>query len=464
MQNLDSRELPNSPEAEATVLGAVLIDDTGDAADAVASLHPEAFYNIGHQQVFAAIRVLHEAGEPIQLPSLANQLNSEQQLEQIGGVSYLAKLAHAVPSAADIGYYIGILKDKHTLRQIIRAAKEQISLALESDDAGAVVLAVQTSATVISDQATSKEDFKPIREVGRTLIDSITQRVENRINGVVTGRPSGFVDLDKLTAGFQDEDLIIVAARPSVGKTAFALNISQNVAKLSDDPIALFSLEMSAEQLLQRMVCAESNLDANDMRTGDLTSDDDWTKLTMGLSSLSDRNIFIDDSGTITVHEIRSKCRRLKKEKGLGMIVIDYLQLIQGSGKRGLNREQEVSEISRTLKQIARELKVPVIALSQLSRGVEQRQDKRPMLSDLRESGSIEQDADIVAFLYRDDYYDQQTEKKNIIEIIIAKQRNGPVGTAELIFLKNFNKFVNYDRAHTESEPPKDIDKRKWAQ
>jgi len=461
MQNLDSRELPNSQDSEATVLGAIILDDTGDAADVAATLHPEAFYNPMHQNIFNAIITLHEAGEPIELPSLANQLNNDQQLEQIGGVSYLAKLAHSVPSAADVGYYIGILKDKHTLRQIIRAAQEQITLALESDDAGAVVLAVQTSATVISDQATSKEDFKPIREVGRTLIDSITQRVENRINGVVTGRPSGFVDLDKLTAGFQDEDLIIVAARPSVGKTAFALNISQNVAKLSADPIALFSLEMSAEQLLQRMVCAESNLDANDMRTGDLTSDDDWGKLTMGLSSLSDRNIFIDDSGTITVHEIRSKCRRLKKEKGLGMIVIDYLQLIQGSGKRGLNREQEVSEISRTLKQIARELKVPVIALSQLSRGVESRQDKRPMLSDLRESGSIEQDADIVAFLYRDDYYDKETENKNIIEIIIAKQRNGPVGTAELIFLKNFNKFVNYERAHLEPEPPKDIDKRK---
>lgn len=468
MQNSDIRELPNSPDSEAVVIGAIIMDETGDAADTAATLHPDAFYNPAHRQIFAAISVLHEAGEPIELPSLANQLNHDQQLEQIGGVSYLARLAHAVPTAADIGYYIGILQDKYTLRQIIRAAQEQITLAHESDNAGEVVLAVQTSATIISDQATSKEDFKPIREVGLTLIDSISQRVENRINGVVTGRPSGFTDLDKLTNGFQDEDLIIVAARPSVGKTAFALNIAQNVAKLSDDSIAVFSLEMSAEQLVQRMVCAESNLDANDMRTGDLTSDDDWAKLTMGLSALSDRNIFIDDTGTITVHEIRSKCRRLKKEKGLGMIVIDYLQLIQGSGKRGLNREQEVSEISRTLKQIARELKVPVIALSQLSRGVEQRQDKRPMLSDLRESGAIEQDADIVAFLYRDDYYNADTEKKNIIEIIIAKQRNGPVGTAELLFLKNFNKFVNYDRAHAELTPPpagdvKDIDKRKWA-
>ncbi|MNC07956.1 Replicative DNA helicase [compost metagenome] len=253
-----------------------------------------------------------------------------------------------------------------------------------------------------------------------------------------------------MTNGFQRNDLIIVAARPSVGKTAFALNIAQNVAVRAKETVAIFSLEMSAPQLVQRMICAEANLDANIMRTGEFKSDDDWSKLTMGIQSLSEAEIYIDDTPGVTVTDIRAKCRRLKKEKGLGMIVIDYLQLIQGRGKGGENRQQEVSEISRTLKQIARELDVPVIALSQLSRGVEQRQDKRPMMSDLRESGSIEQDADIVAFLYRDDYYNQDTEKKNIIEIIIAKQRNGPVGTVELVFLKNFNKFVNYERAHAE--------------
>lgn len=265
--------------------------------------------------------------------------------------------------------------------------------------------------------------------------------------GGTTGIPSGFTDLDRMTAGFQRSDLIIVAARPSVGKTAFALNVAQNVGVRARETVAIFSLEMSAAQLVQRMICAEANVDAQRMRTGHLEGDD-WEKLTMAIGSLSEAQIFIDDTPGITVAEIRAKCRRLKKEKGLGMIMIDYLQLISGRGKAGENRQQEVSEISRTLKQIARELEVPVIALSQLSRGVEQRQDKRPMMSDLRESGSIEQDADIVSFLYRDDYYDKESEKKDIIEIIIAKQRNGPVGTVELVFLKKYNKFVSIDRAH----------------
>jgi replicative DNA helicase len=298
------------------------------------------------------------------------------------------------------------------------------------------------------------------------LIETIEQRVSNRLSGTISGRETGFVDLDKLTGGFQKQDLIIVAARPSVGKTAFALNIAQNAAAISDEPIAVFSLEMSEQQLMQRMICAEVNLDANDLRMGDITSDDDWGKLTTGLTKLAERNIFIADDPVVTVHDIRAKCRRLKREMGLGMIIIDYLQLIQGSsGKRGENRQQEVSEISRVLKQIARELDVPVIALSQLSRNVEQRQDKRPIMSDLRESGSIEQDADIVAFLYRDDYYNQESEKKNIIEIIISKQRNGPTGTVELVFLKNFNKFVNYERVYTNTypQPPQDLENRQWA-
>jgi replicative DNA helicase len=283
----------------------------------------------------------------------------------------------------------------------------------------------------------------------RDVLMEVFERVEHLYNhkGGVTGIPSGFPDLDKMTSGFQRSDLIIVAARPSVGKTAFALNIAQNVAVRAGETVAIFSLEMSAGQLVQRMICAEANVDAGRMRTGFLEGDD-WEKLAMAIGALSEAQIYIDDTPGVTVADIRAKCRRLKKEKGLGMILIDYLQLIQGRGKPGENRQQEVSEISRTLKQIARELEVPVIALSQLSRGVEQRQDKRPMMSDLRESGSIEQDADIVAFLYRDDYYDKESEKKNIIEIIIAKQRNGPVGTVELVFLKNYNKFVSLDRQH----------------
>ncbi len=271
--------------------------------------------------------------------------------------------------------------------------------------------------------------------------------------GEITGIATGFSELDTMTAGFQRNDLIIVAARPSVGKTAFALNIAQNVATKTDENVAIFSLEMGASQLVTRMLCAEGNIDAQRMRTGAL-EEEDWQKLSMAMGSLSKAGIYIDDTPGVKVGDIRAKCRRLKQDKGLGMILIDYLQLIQGNGRGGENRQQEVSEISRTLKAIARELEVPVIALSQLSRGVESRQDKRPMMSDIRESGSIEQDADIVAFLYRDDYYDKESENKNIIEIIIAKQRNGPVGTVELAFVKEYNKFVNLDRRHDESAAP----------
>ena len=277
--------------------------------------------------------------------------------------------------------------------------------------------------------------------------------MHNRV-GDITGIATGFAELDKMTAGFQRNDLIIVGARPSVGKTAFALNIAQNVATKTDEKVAIFSLEMGAEQLVMRMLCAEGNIDAQRLRTGSLT-DEDWGKLTMAMGSLSNAGIFIDDSPGVRVQDIRAKCRRLKQEQGgLGMILIDYLQLVLGSGRSGENRQQEVSEISRSLKALARELQVPVIALSQLSRGVEQRQDKRPMMSDIRESGSIEQDADIVAFLYRDDYYDKESENKNIIEIIIAKQRNGPTGTVSLAFVKEYNKFVNLERRFDDSSMP----------
>ena len=294
-------------------------------------------------------------------------------------------------------------------------------------------------------------DFRHIKDVLVQTYDNI-ELLHTR-KGDVTGIPTGFRDLDKMTAGFQRNDLIIVAARPSVGKTAFALNIAQNVATKTDENVAIFSLEMGADQLVMRMLCAEGNIDAQVLRTGALEAED-WRKLTMAMGSLSNAGVFIDDSPGIRVNEIRSKCRRLQQEHGLGMIIIDYLQLIQGSGRAGENRQQEVSEISRSLKGLARELKVPVIALSQLSRGVEQRQDKRPMMSDLRESGSIEQDADIVSFLYREDYYDKETENQNIIEIIIAKQRNGPTGTVSLAFAKEYNKFVNIDWSQHQAAVP----------
>ncbi|GGF94056.1 replicative DNA helicase [Paenibacillus abyssi] len=437
---------PQNLEAEQAVLGAVLLQ--GEALiTAMERVRSEDFYSVPHQLIFEAMIELGENSQPIDLVTLTAYLQDRQQLEEIGGVSYLAKLVGGVPTAANVDYYAQIVEEKSMLRRLIRTATQIVSNGYAAaEDVGMLLNEAEQKIMELSNRRASS-GFISIRDV----LMEVFERVEHLYSqkGGATGIPSGFTDLDKMTSGFQRNDLIIVAARPSVGKTAFALNIAQNVGVRARETVAIFSLEMSAAQLVQRMICAESNVDAGRMRTGYLEGDD-WEKLTMAIGSLSEAEIYIDDTPGITVADIRAKCRRLKKEKGLGMILIDYLQLIQGRGKAGENRQQEVSEISRTLKQIARELEVPVIALSQLSRGVEQRQDKRPMMSDLRESGSIEQDADIVAFLYRDDYYDKESEKKNIIEIIIAKQRNGPVGTVELAFLKNYNKFVSLDRTHQE--------------
>lgn len=436
---------PQNVEAEQAVLGAILLHSEA-LITSMERLSSDDFYRPIHQRIYEAMIELTEEDEPVDLITLTAKLQDKQQLEDIGGVTYLSELANAVPTAANIDYYAAIVEEKSMLRRLIRAATQIVSNGYaSSDDVGDLLSEAEQRIFEIS-QRRSSSGFISIRDV---LMD-VFERVEYLYShkGGSTGIPSGFVDLDKMTSGFQRSDLIIVAARPSVGKTAFALNIAQNVGVRAKETVAIFSLEMGASQLVQRMICAEANVDATRMRTGYLEGDD-WEKLTMAIGALSEASIYIDDSPSITVADIRAKCRRLKQEKGLGMILIDYLQLIHGRGK-GDNRQQEVSEISRTLKQIARELNVPVIALSQLSRGVEQRQDKRPMMSDLRESGSIEQDADIVAFLYRDDYYDKESEKKNIIEIILAKQRNGPVGTVELAFLKNYNKFVNMDRSHQE--------------
>lgn len=439
---------PQNLEAEQAVLGAILLQAEA-LITAMERVSTEDFYDKSHQLIYESMIQLSEDNQPIDLITLTSLMQDKGQLEDIGGVSYLAKLAQAVPTAANVDYYAQIIEEKSMLRRLIRTATTIVSEGYAGgEDVSGMLSDAERKILEISNRRSSS-GFIAIRDVLMEVFDKVETLYQNK--GNTTGIPSGFVDLDKMTSGFQRNDLIIVAARPSVGKTAFALNIAQNVAVRANETVAIFSLEMSAAQLVQRMICAEANLDANVMRNGEFKGDDDWSKLTMGIAALSEAEIYIDDTPGVTVADIRAKCRRLKKEKGLGMIVIDYLQLIQGRGKSGENRQQEVSEISRTLKQIARELDVPVIALSQLSRGVEQRQDKRPMMSDLRESGSIEQDADIVAFLYRDDYYNQDTEKKNIIEIIIAKQRNGPVGTVELVFLKNFNKFVNYERVHSDA-------------
>lgn len=441
---------PHNHEAEQSVLGAIFLDPTA-LITASEILIPQDFYRISHQKIFQTMLDLSDHGKPIDLVTLTEELSSKKELEDVGGLSYLAELANAVPTAANVGHYAKIVEEKSILRRLIRVATSIVEDGYTREDEVEALLSEAEKKVMEVASRKNAGDFKHIKDVLVNTYDNIEQ-LQNR-KGDVTGIPTGFKDLDKMTAGFQRNDLIIVAARPSVGKTAFALNIAQNVAIRAGENVAIFSLEMGAEQLVMRLLCAEGNIDAQALRTGALSTED-WGKLTMAMGSLSNSGIFIDDTPGVRVSELRAKCRRLAQEHGLGMILIDYLQLIQGSGKPGENRQQEVSEISRSLKALARELKVPVIALSQLSRGVEQRQDKRPMMSDIRESGSIEQDADIVAFLYRDDYYDKESENKNMIEIIIAKQRNGPTGTVTLAFKKEFNKFINIDWSqHPGGEP-----------
>jgi replicative DNA helicase len=451
---------PQAPEAEQAVLGAILLDN--DAIITVMDiLQPEDFYRAAHRIIYESMVELYDAEQPIDLITLVNHLQRRKQLEGIGGFGYLTRLLDATPTAANVDYYANLIRSDSTERK----ARTQVKQIYENNDLTAEEMGAQAAeiAEQVAERTASKKGgFKPLRQSLLRVYDRVEHNYNHPTVGGVTGIPSGFPDLDKMTGGWQRQDLVYVGARPSVGKTAFALNIAGSAGIASDETVAIFSLEMKDESLAQRMISSEGNVDASRLRTGAMELDD-WEKMTMAISRLDGAHIYIDDTPGITVNEIRSRCRQLKKETGsLGIILIDYLQLIASAG-RSENRQQEISKISRTLKQIARELDTTVIALCQLSRGVEQRQDKRPMMSDLRESGSLEQDADIVAFLYRDDYYDKETEKKNIIEIIIAKQRNGPVGTVELAFLKNFNKFVSLDRTHQDTmnnpkpptQPPK---------
>ncbi|MFB4161537.1 replicative DNA helicase [Geomicrobium sp. JSM 1781026] len=444
----EDRLPPQNIEAEQAVLGAIFLEEESLVA-ASERLRPEDFYRASHQRIFEAMVELSDKGEPVDLVTVTSELQDRHWLEEAGGVSYLTDLANAVPTASNVSHYSRVVEEKSLLRRLIRTATSIASDGYESDhEVDDVLSDAERMILEVSNRRTSGA-FVSIKDVLMETYDNI-EMLQGR-GDALTGVSSGFQDLDRMTAGFQRSDLIIVAARPSMGKTAFALNIAQNIATKSDENVAIFSLEMGASQLVQRMLCAEGNIDGTRLRTGQLI-EEDWEKLAMAMGSLSRAGIYIDDSPGITVADIRAKCRRLKQERGLGMILIDYLQLIQGRGTE--SRQQEVSEISRNLKAIARELDVPVIALSQLSRGVESRQDKRPMMSDLRESGSIEQDADIVSFLFREDYYDHDAENQNMIEIIIAKQRNGPVGSVELAFIKEYNKFVNLDRRHDENMAP----------
>ena len=441
MNEMIDRIPPHNNEAEQSVIGAIFLEPQA-LITAAEVLVPEDFYRMAHQRIFNTMINLSDRGQAIDVVTVTEELSAKKELEDVGGISYLTEIANSVPTAANIVHYANIVEEKALLRRLIRVATTIVEDGYTREDEVEALLSEAEKNMMEVSNRKNAGDFKHIKDVLVQTYDNI--ELLHTQKGDVTGIPTGFTDLDKITAGFQRNDLIIVAARPSVGKTAFALNIAQNVATKTTENVAIFSLEMGADQLVMRMLCAEGNIDAQIMRTGALQAED-WRKLTMAMGSLSNAGIFIDDSSGIKVNEIRSKCRRLQQEHGLGMVIIDYMQLISGSGKAGENRQQEVSEISRSLKGLARELEIPVIALSQLSRGVEQRQDKRPMMSDLRESGSIEQDADIVSFLYREDYYDKETENENMIEIIIAKQRNGPTGTVTLAFAKEYNKFVNVD-------------------
>ncbi|WP_054972416.1 replicative DNA helicase [Paenibacillus sp. A3] len=463
----DMNGIPRELEPEIAVLGAIILEP--DAIVSVSAiLIPEDFNIPRNRVIYESMLELYDSeGQPIDLMTLGKHLERRKQLEYVG-ISYLSSLANTVPTAANVEYYAQmVLSD--SLERKTRAEMVRISSDGELTAEEMTQQAQDLAGEIAARSASNKGGLKPLKQALINVFEQIEHSYLNPNGGNVTGIPTGYPDLDKMTSGLHRGDYIVVGARPSVGKTAFALNIASSAGESTGESIAVFSLEMGIESLAKRMISAKGNVDASRMRTGRLESSD-WENVTMAIGKLSEANIFIDDSPSLNVNEIRARCRQLKKETGsLGLILIDYLQLIAGVG-RTENRQQEIAKISRTLKQIARELDVPVIALSQLSRGVEQRQDKRPMMSDLRESGSIEQDADIVAFLYRDDYYDKESEKKNIIEIIIAKQRNGPVGTVELAFLKNYNKFVDLDRSHHESQQPKQPEKkrqnperRRWA-
>lgn len=456
---LSDQTPPQNIEAEKAVLGAVFL--SSDAlVESMEYVQPEDFYKRAHQIIFEKMIAINDQDKPVDPLTMQEELNKTNQVDDIGGIKYIVELAQAVPTAANVVYYAKIVREKAITRRLIKAATEIVTKSYAGDeDVTDLVDNAERSIMNVS-ETQNQEGFKDIKDVLKGTFEEIDRLSQQE--STVTGISTGYPELDKMTTGLHEDELVIIAARPAVGKTAFALNIAQNVGTQNDKTVALFSLEMSAESLVNRMLCAEGSIDANHLRTGQL-SEEEWRNLVVAMGSLSKTSIFIDDAAGIKVAEIRAKCRRLAKEKGnLGLIVIDYLQLIEGTNHE--NRQQEVSDISRQLKKLAKELSVPVIALSQLSRGVEQRQDKRPVLSDIRESGSIEQDADIVAFLYRDDYYerdnddedspqdprDNEDENVGEVEVIIEKNRSGPRGTVKLLFVKSYNKFssISYAQAN----------------
>lgn len=442
MSNELGRVPPQNLDAEQAVLGSLLIDR--DAIYRVMEhLTAVDFYRRGHQLIYQTVVDINEQGEPVDLVTVSEELLNKGQLDKVGGATYLASLADAVPTAANVEYYAKIVAEKALLRSLIDTS---VQIAQKGYEAGEEVSELIDQAEQMIFNVTQKKNragFVPIKEILLETFERIEKLAMQK--NEVTGIPT-FKDLDKMLSGLQKSDLIICAARPAMGKTSFCLNIAQNAAVNHKTPVAVFSLEMSKDQLVQRMLCADAMVDQQKMRSGFLV-EEDWNKLAHAVGPLSEAPIFIDDTPAISVLDMRAKARRLMGEHGLGLIVVDYLQLMT-SHRRVESRQQEIAQLSRSLKGLARELNIPVLCLSQLNRGVEQRQDKRPMMSDLLESGSIEADADVVMFIYRDDYYNPESEKQNIAEIIVAKHRHGPVGTAELAFLKEFTRFYDLEKSY----------------
>ena len=432
---------PQNLDAEQSTLGSMLLEKEAIYKGAEI-LRPDDFYREAHRVIFEVVVHLANKGEPVDLITVSEELKQRGMLDKVGGVAYLTQLVNFVPTAANVEHYANIVAEKSLLRSIISVATNIVKMGYEGTEEVDVILDRAEKEIFEISQKRNIKGFVNLRSILVETFERIEKLYESK--GGVTGLPTGYSDFDRMTAGLQPSDLIILAARPSMGKTTFALNLASHAAVEVKVPVVIFSLEMSKEQLALKLLCSEAGVDNQRIRTGTLR-DDDWPKLSQALGRLSDAMLFIDDTPGISALEIRAKARRIKSEYGLGLIIIDYLQLMQSRSKSE-NRQQEVSEISRSLKALARELNVPVIALSQLSRAVEQRADKKPTLADLRESGSLEQDADIVGFLYREDYYNPETDRKNITELIIAKQRNGPVGTVDFFFQKEFSKFQSLAR------------------
>jgi replicative DNA helicase len=432
---------PQNLEAEMAVLGSILIDEEA-VSIVIESLDKDSFYKDAHNKIFEAVLDLYNANKAVDLITLTEVLKRNGTLDGIGGASYLTSLVNSVPTAANISHYTSIVKEKSILRALMNSATRIVSLCYESE--GNVDELVDTAERLVFEVGDSrpKSNYLPIKEVIKDSIETIDRLYQKKAH--VTGIPTGFIEFDIKTAGLQASDLIVIAGRPSMGKSALAIGIAEYAGVVEKMPLAIFSLEMAKEQLVQRMLCAHARVDAHKVRTGYLATSD-WPRLTAAAGKLSEAPIFIDDSPAISVMELRAKARRLKAHQDIQLIILDYLQLMRGSGSAE-NRQQEISDISRSLKALARELHVPVVAISQLSRAVEARSDHRPQLSDLRESGAIEQDADVVVLILREEYYNPNPENQGMAEIIIAKQRNGPVGSMKLAFIQEYTRFENIAR------------------